>query len=117
MGSQRRNQCLTMIISVAIVLGPCSHQILAARPLEGEQWLKQDLGNIQSLQRGPVPPSGGSPCTHTPGRGNGGHCPLGEMNFAGHNVAHAPPAFPDAIVNFAAASVTNNETQKQDSSS
>jgi hypothetical protein len=39
------------------------------------------------------------------------------MNFAGHIVAHAPPAFPDAIVNFAAASVTNNETQKQDSSS
>ncbi|KAJ6854638.1 hypothetical protein NC651_039550 [Populus alba x Populus x berolinensis] len=116
MGSQRRNQCLTMIISVAIVFGACSHQILAARPLEGEQWLKQDLGNIQSLERGPVPPSGGSSCTHTPGRGSG-HCPLGEMNFAGHNVAHAPPAFPDAIVNFAAASVTNNEIQKQDSSS
>jgi hypothetical protein len=39
------------------------------------------------------------------------------MNFAGPIVAHAPPAFPDAIVKFAAASVTNNETQKQDSSS
>jgi hypothetical protein len=39
------------------------------------------------------------------------------MNFAGHIVAHAPPAFPDAIVKFAATSVTNNETQKQDSSS
>ncbi|KAJ6951457.1 hypothetical protein NC653_040779 [Populus alba x Populus x berolinensis] len=58
-----------MIISVAIVFGPCSHQILAARPLEGEQWLKQDLGNIQSLRRGPVPPSGGSSCTNIPGRG------------------------------------------------
>ncbi|KAJ6854637.1 hypothetical protein NC651_039549 [Populus alba x Populus x berolinensis] len=79
---------------------------LCSRPLEGEQWLKQNLGNIQSLERGPVPPSDGSSCTHTPGRGSG-HCPLGEMNFAGHNVAHAPPAFPDAIVNFAAASVTN----------
>ncbi|KAI9376988.1 hypothetical protein POPTR_019G012603v4 [Populus trichocarpa] len=95
MGSQRKNQCLTMIIFVAI----------------------QNLGNIQSLQRAPVPPSSGSPCTHTPGLGSGGHCPLGEMNFAGHIVAHAPPAFPDAIVNFSTASVTNNETQKQDSSS
>ena len=116
MGSQRKNRCLTMIIFVAIVFGPCSHQILAARPIEGEQWLKQNLGNIQSLQRGLVPPSRGSSCTHTPGRGSG-HCPLGEMNFAGPIVAHAPPAFPDAIVKFAAASVTNNETQKQDSSS
>jgi len=105
-----------MIIFVAIVFGPCSHQILAARPLEGEQWLKQDLGNIQSLQRVPVPPSDGSSCNHIPGSGSG-HCPLGEMNFAGHIVAHAPPAFPDAIVNFSTASVTNNETQKQDSSS
>jgi hypothetical protein len=116
MGSQRKNQCLTMIIFVAIVFGPCSHQILAARPLEGEQWLKQDHGNIQSLQRGSVPPPRGSQCTHIPDHGSG-HCPLGEMNFAGHIVAHAPPAFPDAIVNVAAASVTNNETQKQDSSS
>ncbi|KAH8481051.1 hypothetical protein H0E87_031098 [Populus deltoides] len=105
-----------MIIFVAIVFGLCSHQILAARPLEGEQWLKQNLGNIQSLRRGPVPSSGGSSCTHIPGHGSG-HCPLGEMNFAGHIVAHAPPAFPDAIVNFSTASVTNNETQKQDSSS
>jgi hypothetical protein len=112
MGSQRKNQCLTMTIFVAIVFGPCSQQILAARPFEGEQWLKQHLGNIQSPQRAPVSPTGGSPCTHIPG-----HCPLGEMNFAGHIVAHAPPAFPDAIVNIAAASVTNNETQKQDSSS
>ena len=110
MGSQRKNQCLTMIIFVAAVFGPCFQQILAGRPLEGEQWLKQNLGNIQSLQKG------GSQCTHIPGHGSG-PCPLGEMNFAGNIVAHAPPAFPDAIVNFAAASVTNNETQKQDSSS
>ncbi|KAF9670124.1 hypothetical protein SADUNF_Sadunf13G0035900 [Salix dunnii] len=87
-------------------------KVLAARPLEGEQWLEKNLGNIQSLQRGPVTPISGSPCTHIPGRGSG-KCSLGARNFAGHIAAQAPPAFPDAIMNFAAASTTH----KQDSSS
>ncbi|KAF9660952.1 hypothetical protein SADUNF_Sadunf19G0017300 [Salix dunnii] len=112
----RKNQCLTVIILVAIVLGSCSQQIFAARPFSGERLLKQNLGNIQSLDRSPVPSSGGSSCTHIPGHGSG-DCPLGEMNFAGHAVAQAPPAFPDAVVSFGEASVTSNETQKQDSSS
>jgi hypothetical protein len=116
MGSQRRNQYLTVMIFVTIVLGSCSQQVLAARPLEGERWSEKIVGNIQSLQRGPVPPSGGSPCTHIPGRGSG-KCSLGEMNFAGHTVALAPPAFPDAIMNFGAAASTTSGTHKQDSSS
>ena len=116
MGSQRKNQCLTVIVLAAIVLGSCSQQTLAARPFSGERLLKQNLGNIQSLDKGPVPSSGGSSCTHIPAHGSG-HCPLGEMNFAGHAVAHAPPAFPDAVVSFGEASVTSNETQKQDLSS
>ncbi|KAJ6697439.1 hypothetical protein OIU85_003779 [Salix viminalis] len=99
MGSQRKNQCLTMIIFAAIVLGSCSQQIFAARPFSGERLMKQNLGNIQSLVRAPVPPIGGSSCTHIPGRGSG-HCPIGEMNFAGHAAAQAPPAFPDAVVSF-----------------
>ncbi|KAB5511997.1 hypothetical protein DKX38_029025 [Salix brachista] len=115
MGSQRKNQCLTMIIFAAIVLGSCSQQILAARPFSSERLIKQNLGNIQSLDRGPVP-TGAAPPTHIPCRGNG-QCPLGEMSFAGHAAAQAPPAFPDAVVNFGEASVTSNETRKQDSSS
>ncbi|KAB5511999.1 hypothetical protein DKX38_029027 [Salix brachista] len=114
MGSQRKNQCLTMIIFAAIVLGSCSQQILAARPFSGERLIKQNLGNIQSLLK---PPNGASPCTHIPGHGSGKCPPLGEMNFAGHAAAQAPPAFPDAVVNFGEASVTSNETRKQDSSS
>ncbi|KAJ6883821.1 hypothetical protein NC652_030925 [Populus alba x Populus x berolinensis] len=117
MGSQRRNQCVTVMIFVTIVLGSCSEQVLAARPLmEGERWSEKIVGNIQSLQRGPVPPSTGSPCTHIPGRGSG-KCTLGERNFAGHTVALAPPAFPDAIMNFDAAASTTSGTHKQDSSS
>ncbi|CAK7341023.1 unnamed protein product [Dovyalis caffra] len=81
-------------------------QISAARPLGGEQWLEKILGNIQSLARGPIPPSRGSPCTHIPDNGSG-KCRLGARNFAGHIVAHAPPAFPaGAIINSDAASVT-----------
>uniref|UniRef100_A0A6N2KS68 Uncharacterized protein n=1 Tax=Salix viminalis TaxID=40686 RepID=A0A6N2KS68_SALVM len=99
MGSQRKNQCLTMIIFAAIVLGSSSQQILAARPFSGERLMKQNLGNIQSLIRAPFP-SGGSPITHIPCPAGSGHCPLGEMNFAGHAAAHAPPAFPDAVVSF-----------------
>ncbi|CAN0887223.1 hypothetical protein LINGRAHAP2_LOCUS15568 [Linum grandiflorum] len=52
---------------------------------------------MQSLQRGPVPPSTSSPCGHTPGRT--GHCTLTEMNYAaagrgGRNSQlrrHSPP--------------------------
>ncbi|KAJ6761527.1 hypothetical protein OIU74_024222 [Salix koriyanagi] len=89
-----------MIIFAAVVLGSCSQQIFAARPFSGERLMKQNLGNIQSLQRAPVPPIGGSSCTHIPGRGSGQCPPLGEMNFAGHAGAQAPPAFPDAVVSF-----------------
>ncbi|KAG5232662.1 transcription factor bHLH [Salix suchowensis] len=112
MGCQGRNRCLAVMIFVTIFFGSCSQKILAARPLEGEQWVEKNLGNIQSLQRGPVTPISGSPCTHIPGRGSG-NCPLGARNFAGHAAAHAQPAFPDAIMSFAAASATH----KQDSSS
>ncbi|KAL6989141.1 hypothetical protein U1Q18_014893 [Sarracenia purpurea var. burkii] len=79
------------------------------RPLGGEQWLKSEGLAIQSsLQRGPVPASkGGNPCTNIPGNGRG-RCTLAEteMNFSGQ-FAHAPPAFPNVMVKFAAASNAN----------
>lgn len=90
--------------------------ISAMRPLEGDHWLQTALV-IQSLQRGPVPPSRSSPCTYIPGRGRG-RCTLGEINYAGRS-SHATRgwAFADLVIEFASASMAPNETQKQDSSS
>ncbi|XWS36394.1 hypothetical protein CRYUN_Cryun20dG0081800 [Craigia yunnanensis] len=58
------------------------------RPLDGEQWLAKDELVLQSLQRGPVPPSGHNPCTNILGRETG-VCKLCGMNIAG-NVMHSP---------------------------
>ncbi|PIA45272.1 hypothetical protein AQUCO_01700661v1 [Aquilegia coerulea] len=80
-----------------------SKQLEAMRPLEGDEWLlKKDDLVIQSLQRGPVAPSGRSPCTYI-GGSNTGRCPLNGRKTAGHVVAQAPPVFPGAIVEFGVA--------------
>ncbi|KAF9608944.1 hypothetical protein IFM89_012112 [Coptis chinensis] len=72
------------------------------RPLEGEEWLKKEGLELQSLQQGPIPPSERSRCTSIGGRNRGGNCPLNGMNFAGHvNVA---------VVELSAASVTREQT-------
>ena len=58
----------------------------ASRPLyeEGNQLMNKELIRLQSLQRGPVPPSAGSGCTYIPGTGGPG-CPglVNEMHYAG----------------------------------
>ncbi|KAL1561811.1 hypothetical protein AAHA92_04469 [Salvia divinorum] len=58
------------------------------------QWLKSQFLLLESLARGPVPPSGPSSCTNIPGQG-GPPCPLNEKHFAGRlhrgGSAHAPP--------------------------
>ncbi|KAF9677689.1 hypothetical protein SADUNF_Sadunf08G0133700 [Salix dunnii] len=46
--------------------------VAAMRPLHGEQMLKNHFPLMESLQRGPVPPSAGSPCSHNPG--GSGNC-------------------------------------------
>ncbi|KAL8100141.1 hypothetical protein AgCh_032413 [Apium graveolens] len=65
----------------------------AMRPLsEYKEWLSEFEGPLllESLQRGPVPPSSSSPCTNIPG-GGGSRCTL-ELNFAaGTVVVHPPP--------------------------
>ncbi|GAV66766.1 hypothetical protein CFOL_v3_10276 [Cephalotus follicularis] len=113
MGSHK-NRCTSIILPmVTIVL--CFQQILAMRPLEGEQWLEKRIV-VQSLQRGPVTPSGPNPCTYIPGRGTG-RCTF-EMDAATHDTHdHESPAFPHPFVKFAAASSVANETQKPDNSS
>ncbi|KAK4361656.1 hypothetical protein RND71_020608 [Anisodus tanguticus] len=47
----------------------------ASRPLHMEIWLKQENTLLTSLPRGPVPPSGASPCTNIPGGRRDGSCP------------------------------------------
>ncbi|KAL2555731.1 uncharacterized protein Fot_00470 [Forsythia ovata] len=81
-----------------------SSEIRATRPLEGEQFLKKNLV-IQSLPRGPIPPSSGNPCTYIPGGKGRGRCTLAESegDFAGH--VGVSPAFREVIIiHFAAAS-------------
>ncbi|KAK8564935.1 hypothetical protein V6N13_020065 [Hibiscus sabdariffa] len=78
--------------------------ISATRPLDERQ---APLIIIQSLPRGPVPPSAGNPCTNIPRRGHG-RCTLTEMDVAGGGsrtggVHGAPPMFSDMVLKFASA--------------
>lgn len=105
---------MTTVATVIFVLLTL-HGVAAMRPLEGEEWLKKQV-LTQSLQRGPVTPSGPNPCTHIPGRGSG-VCTLNDMNVAG-SVVHSPSAFPNLVVDVAVAtSDDNNETRDPDPSS
>ncbi|CAN0887241.1 hypothetical protein LINGRAHAP2_LOCUS15571 [Linum grandiflorum] len=74
------------------------HQYQASRPISE---LLQS-----SLQRGPVPPSGASGCTHVPGS-NGPACPslVNQMNFAMHRHPHEHPgpassSYPGVMIRF-----------------
>ncbi|OMO71985.1 hypothetical protein CCACVL1_18003 [Corchorus capsularis] len=97
---------VTFIFAIVLLLSFDQH-VLATRPLDEEVQVPTFNKNVilQSLQRGPVPPSGGNPCTNTPGRSRG-RCTLTEMNVVGGHggVAHPPPAFPEYVVSFGAAS-------------
>ncbi|KAL1536097.1 hypothetical protein AAHA92_28799 [Salvia divinorum] len=68
----------------------------AARALPMEQWLKSQLLLLESLPRGPVPPSGPSSCTYIPGQG-GPPCPLNEKHFAGR-LRREPPVGRDGVM-------------------
>ncbi|XP_021283166.1 uncharacterized protein LOC110415777 [Herrania umbratica] len=103
---------VTFVAAVVLLLGFDRH-VLAARPLDEVPFDEALI--VQSLQRGPVPPSGGNPCTNIPGR-NHGRCTLSEMNVVGGGggmLAHPPPAFPDLVVDFGAASAGGNETDQK----
>ncbi|KAK7391339.1 hypothetical protein VNO78_19754 [Psophocarpus tetragonolobus] len=55
--------------------------IMQAQPNLGARVLNNPL-RLESLSKGPAPPSGPSGCTYIPGSG-GAHCPLKEMNVPG----------------------------------
>ncbi|OMO78432.1 hypothetical protein CCACVL1_14387 [Corchorus capsularis] len=74
---------LVSIGAVLIFLVSCSH------PCEASRVLSEDVLVLQSLQKGPVPPSGHNGCTNVPG-GGGPPCISG-MNFAAGRLMPPPP--------------------------
>ncbi|KAL6325845.1 hypothetical protein AAG906_030970 [Vitis piasezkii] len=95
MGFHRNSSNSTTIMLILVLLFAVSNniqQLVAMRPLiEG---YASAVKEIQSLQRGPVPPSGSSPCTYIPER-NHGRCTLADPDPDQMGVARAPPAFPE----------------------
>ncbi|KAG6764534.1 hypothetical protein POTOM_032008 [Populus tomentosa] len=67
----------------------------AMRPLHAEKLFKKHFLHIESLERGPVTPSAGSPGTHIPE--GSGTSKLNEMNFVGRANRQPPPAFPSSV--------------------
>uniref|UniRef100_A0A7N1A5E9 Uncharacterized protein n=1 Tax=Kalanchoe fedtschenkoi TaxID=63787 RepID=A0A7N1A5E9_KALFE len=83
---QKRNLILTTLVLCMLMF--CSvYEADGARLLGAEkrQWLEERVQGAaltqQRLQRGPVPPSGRSPCTYIPGQGRD-RCTLGHRNYA-----------------------------------
>ncbi|KAJ9182228.1 hypothetical protein P3X46_006248 [Hevea brasiliensis] len=91
MGFSRGSHTRILFTLFAILFTISTLQVgVAKRPLHGEQWLKKHFLHIESLQKGPVPPSASSPCTHIPG--GSGHCPtVNGMDFAGRHANRSPP--------------------------
>ncbi|WCJ23958.1 hypothetical protein M5689_005952 [Euphorbia peplus] len=88
---------LVQVIFAAFLL--LSLQVHASRVL-----YDINLGNMQSLQRGTVPGSGSSGCTHIPGT-DGPPCPanVNSMNVAGKALSHGGGAYPRLVVDFGVA--------------
>ncbi|XVE89945.1 hypothetical protein DITRI_Ditri20bG0036900 [Diplodiscus trichospermus] len=97
---------VTFVFGILLLLRFQRLLALATRPLDEDQVssFNDNILIVQSLQKGPVPPSGRNPCTNIPGR-NQGRCTLAEMNVAGGGgvARHAPPPSPDFVLNFGAA--------------
>ncbi|KAK4365969.1 hypothetical protein RND71_013849 [Anisodus tanguticus] len=100
-----------LLVVLALVL-------VFAKPCKGTRLLhEKELMRLQSLQRGPVPPSGPSGCTNIPGSSGSG-CPLNvnEMHFAGRHANLLRPsnsAYPSSLmVRFGVAHVNRNEVHQ-----
>ncbi|EOX94529.1 Uncharacterized protein TCM_004138 [Theobroma cacao] len=88
-------KCLHLFVFVTAV-----NFLLSTHPCEASRLLNEDVLVLQSLQKGPVPPSGRNGCTNIPGRG-GPPC-TSHRAFAGHIMA--PPRLqPDHMSLFRAA--------------
>ena len=91
MGFTSRKLVLLVVLFNFMLLSAWSFRELEAmRLLGGGQWAKRNSLVLQSLQKGPVLPSGPSPCTHIPEQ-RAGRCTFNEKNIA-YDIATAPPA-------------------------
>ncbi|KAK6265694.1 hypothetical protein QUC31_016531 [Theobroma cacao] len=86
-GQRNQQSCLS-----TCTLKSQAQLVAAIRPLHGEQvLLKKFIPNLESFQRGPVPPSGHSHFSCIPR--SSGRCVLDAMNVAGP-LSRSPPPFP-----------------------
>lgn len=85
-----------LLLALLTLSQPCK----ATRVLHEELLLNKDI-QVQSLQKGPVTPPGGSGCTYIPGTSGPG-CPVKEMNVAG-DVFHRSGAYPPPMLTFGVA--------------
>ncbi|KAK8548610.1 hypothetical protein V6N13_054606 [Hibiscus sabdariffa] len=83
---------ITLVSLLLLLLALQDHAIRGSRILHEEEL------NLQSLQKGPIPPSQGSSCTNIPGNG-GPPCLLNEMHYA----AAAAAAYPPPVLQFGVA--------------
>ena len=91
MGFTSRKLVLLVVLFNFMLLSAWSFRELEAmRLLGGGQWAKRNSLVLQSLHKGPVLPSGPSPCNHIPEQ-RAGRCTLDEKNRA-DDIATAPPA-------------------------
>lgn len=76
-----RNLNIALVLSLSMLL--CFQLSKSSRLLHDESKTLQGKGDFaNSLEKGPVPPSGPSGCTNIPGSGGNG-CPIKEMHFTG----------------------------------
>ncbi|KAI3458721.1 hypothetical protein Pfo_015384 [Paulownia fortunei] len=113
--SKSTNISILLLVYLIFFESSCQ-EILALRPLEGEQWLKKNLV-IQSLPRGRVPASRSSPCTYIPGGKSRGRCALAAIkgDFSGHPATAPAAAFPPVMVRFTTASKSNGSHNQESS--
>lgn len=103
MGLKVRTLIPTTISIIFIFFFSSFQPLTAARPLDLEWGSKRQITVLQSLQKGPVAPSGRSGCTYV-SRNPGPRCPLNEKNFAIHHPV-VGPASDDAIIRSSIASI------------
>ncbi|XVF28672.1 hypothetical protein REPUB_Repub15cG0050400 [Reevesia pubescens] len=104
--------CKISLILAIVFISFTAQFGLAIRPynLQEEKLLllKKIVPNLESLYKGPVPPSDHTPCSNIP---RSGKCVVNEMNVAGRLI-RSPPPFPAGmnVKEFAAAVATSVES-------
>ena len=89
-------RCLHLFLVTAAVIF-----LVSTHPCQASRVLNEDVLVLQSLQKGPVSPTGHNGCTNIPGRG-GPPC-TNQMTFAGHVMDPPRRLQPDQMVPFSSA--------------